>query len=449
MIARLTRLISTWKDYAAAVGTAHALIVIQAIVQVILVPIYLAGLGKETFGILVFVGSFLTIVNICLNAMRGVLIRFMALSAGRENFHEMRVYFAATRLLLFVYFSIAALILVALSIIYERLHAGAIFDQINFGLVVFLSAAHLLVQAVFNAEYFLLTALRRQAWGNVYFILGIVFFVVPVLPWLYLGGNIEGVVALQLISSIAITVIAIGYRHHRLPHIPRRTDWYRLPPITSRYLGREGRVYLKYAFLSALLQGDILLVGLLGGPNAAADFTIIWRIAEVLVLLLWRFSDSLQPEILRLEAHGQFLTIRQVYLRGLPVIVGLSLAAGLTYAFAGPFIVALWVGKGAILAPAYVYWAAGAGLFWLAIARYSTVFPLTLARLEGLVQLTLTEFVCRIGLILILFWFLNYGANLVAITAVHLFGVGWAYMALARRATAPPSDTAPGTGATP
>lgn len=430
------RLLATWKDYFAAVGTGHALIAIQALVQVVLVPVYLASIGRSSFGVLVFVGSFLTITNLCLNAMRGVLVRYMALAAGRLKFNEVRVHFAAIRILLTLYFLLAAFVLGGFSFAYAIAHTEEVSSGISFETVVFLSAVHLLVQGAFNAEYFLLLALRRQAWGNTYFILGIVFFVVPVLPWLYFGGGIEGVVALQLLSSVIITVLALAHRHRRLTDVPRRTDWYRLPAAIATYFRAEGLAFLKYAILVAALQADIVLVGLLGGPQMAADFTIIWRIAEVCVLVLWRFSDSLQPEILRLEARGEFSVIAQVYRRGLPVMAWLSLVAATTYALAGSYIVDFWVGEGTVTAPSHVYWAAGAAIFWLALARYSAVFPATLARLQGLIRIALFELLGRLALILILFGTLGYFANLLAISIVHACGIAWAYMLLARRITA-------------
>jgi O-antigen/teichoic acid export membrane protein len=397
--------------------------------------VYLSSIGKNAFGILVFVGSILAIANICLNAMRGNLIRFMALSAGRGKYNEVGVHFCAVRILLLAYFLISALILIVLSAAQYAEHSNDTFENINFTLVVALSALHLLVQAVFNAEYFLLSALHRQALGNFYFTLGFILFFLLVTPWLYLGGGVEGVVTLQLMSSVIITTLAIHSRHAKLTRIPRRTDWYRLPEAARRYLGADGQVFLKYAIIVAILQGDILLVALLGGPQAAADFAIIWRIAEVVLLLLWRFADSLQPDILRLEAQQNFIAIRQIYLRGMPVILCLSLLAGLAYAVAGPYVVELWVGSAVVSEPGYAFWAIGGAIFWLGIARYSTIFPSSLARLKGLLRITLVELICRLTLVAALFGSMGYLANPVAINLVHMLGVGWAYMAVTRRIT--------------
>ncbi|MFQ5432817.1 MAG: lipopolysaccharide biosynthesis protein [Nitrospinota bacterium] len=438
MTARLLNIFSNWKHYFAAVGTGHALLGLQAVVQIMLVPAYLGTIGKSAFGILALITAFSATCNISINALQGIMVRNLALNAALEDFVSTKKYFLATRVFLFVYFTLASIILASLAYTFHIFHSFNIPSQIDLKIVIAFAALNLLAQGILSAEYYMLSSIRQQALGHLYYIFSVLLFAALVLPWLHSGGNLEGVVAAQFFSTTMAALLAAIRRRKRLLRLSAPLALRDVIGTAGNFLRRDGRRYLAYGLVLAMLQADVILVGFLGGPDAAAEFTIVWKIAEVILLALWRFSDSLQPEILIMEAHGQYSAIRQTYVRGFPVMVVIALTVGVTYALASPAIVNLWVGRSAVSGPPYVFWAAGAGIFWLGIARHSTVFPFTLARLERLTRIALVELTLRGAIAISLFTTLGYAANLIAINVTHGLGVAWAYMVLTRRVTQVP-----------
>ncbi|MFT5540000.1 MAG: O-antigen/teichoic acid export membrane protein [Alphaproteobacteria bacterium] len=437
MIMRFLKHLAEWKPYLWAVGTGHMFIAAQALTQLLLVPIYLATIGKTTFGIIVLITSFWGICHIGVNAMQSIFIRRMALSAGREDVVTLNLYFAATRVFLLVCYTLAASIMVALAYVYHAQHASEIDGLFSPGVVIAFAGLTLVANAFLSAEYYFLSAIRKQGHGHLFYIFGIAVFFLLVLPWLFFGGGIEGVIIAQFLST-AIAAMAAGATRRAQPKDPSECiSWRDTLGAAREFAGQQGQSYLRYGLVVALLQGDILLVGILGGPVAAAEFTIIWKIAEVIILALSRISDSLQPEILQLEARGEMVAIRRIHARGLPIIIATAGLAGIAYGLTGPYIVALWIGAQTIAFPSHAFWAGGGAIFWLSIARFSAVFPHALARLDGLFRIAVCELASRVLVVIFLFSSFGYTANLVAVSTVHFLGIAWGYIIFARKNMTP------------
>ena len=72
-------------------------------------------------------------------------------------------------------------------------------------------------------------------------------------------------------------------------------------PDLKRFIGKQGLYYFIFATLLLLLQLDVIIIGIIAGPTMAAKFVILWKIPEVLGLVLGKIPSSLEPKIIHID----------------------------------------------------------------------------------------------------------------------------------------------------
>ena len=60
-------------------------------------------------------------------------------------------------------------------------------------------------------------------------------------------------------------------------------------PDLKRFIGKQGIYYFIFSTLLLLLQLDVIIIGIIAGPTMAGKFVILWKIPEVLGLVLGKF----------------------------------------------------------------------------------------------------------------------------------------------------------------
>jgi len=166
----------------------------------------------------------------------------------------------------------------------------------------------------------------------------------------------------------------------------------------------------------------------------AADFVLIWKIPEILVLLLARIPEGFLPYLIEREIHGDGGSVHRAYDQLVWGVRVVALALGAAYVFAGAGVIRLWVGPDFAPASSWAFVAAGGGLMWLAWARVQMVFAYGLAQLHLVNRLLLTEVVAKIILSIVLIPYLGPMAPVVAINILHAGGMAWVYSRLGRAA---------------
>jgi len=207
--------------------------------------------------------------------------------------------------------------------------------------------------------------------------------------------------------------------------------------LLARFVGPLGLAYSAYGVLFIVLQTDVLIVGWLADPTVAGRYVLVWKIAEVIVLMLWRIPEHLQAEFIRMDAQNDRERLARVYRHGLVTVRLAALAAAVGYALLGPWMVRLWVGAEHAPADRAGFALAGAAIFWLASARMPAVFAYALMRLKPLLRVAAMEVAGKLALIVVLFPYVGYLAPLIAINAVHVGGIAFAYARLGRSSLNP------------
>lgn len=423
-------MISRKRSFLYALMTGYGHMGSSILVQLLLVPLYLSTLGTEAFGVLMMFLSFFNFANMGIAWMSAGALRLLGEAYAAEDREQL----ARTYRLSHAIYVCYALIIGAAMAMGVALYGAEIFELSDLSL-----AADLPVLALLAAAYFVLMydaamvrmpliAATQQATSNMLQIVSTVLFAATAVVLLLTGyGLVEVFIALvasQAFASVAGRVV-LARRHLFTPcglHWNAQTK-----ALFKRLLGRQGAGFFAYGMVSIALQGDIFIIGLIGGAEMAAVYTLIWKIAEVAATLISRIPESLSPYLISLDAKKEYATLKRLLPRGYAAIAVLGLAGGVIYATCGQWMVEMWVGEAAAPGDEKAYWLAGGMLFWITLTRLPITLALATVRLRLLLITASAELIAKWVIVLMVFEQYGYISLLIAGNATHAFGVAFAY----------------------
>ena len=182
-----------------------------------------------------------------------------------------------------------------------------------------------------------------------------------------------------------------------------------------------------------MLLSVAMLVSWLGGAKAAAEFYLVWKIAEVLVVLLGKIPESMAPYFVHMDVRSEHTELKRITRLGYGGVGAASLFTGIIYALLGPHLVALWVGDVHAPSNPLSYVLAGGAIFWLGISRLPVVLASARVALRQLNWTGGIELLGKLAITLLLFPHLGYVAVLLGINLVHGLGVSLLYFRLIRQ----------------
>jgi O-antigen/teichoic acid export membrane protein len=415
------------RDYRIALLTGYGLTAFTIIIQLVLVPLYLAHLGKERFGILVMILAANNYAAIGITWLSGSMARILAERAAvgdRVGFAEAYAY---SKL---VYVAYALIALAGFWVLAPWLLSDALADP-EIRAAILVSSIFFLLSYEYNTDRQALNARHLQARGNLNEFAGQLVFAASVGIGLVMDMGLPGVVAGQ-VAGVLCTRILVWLQWRRDDYALR---WKRrihgIRALSQRVGGRVGRDYIVYGIMLLTLQADALIVGWLAGPGVAADYYLLWRIPEVCILLLLRIPSAYAPHIIAMDARREHEALWDGYKRGLFFMLGLASAAALVYGIAGNWIVRLWVGHDA---PAgfWPYAIAAVAMFFTAVSRWPSEFAFAMMNTKRLVRVAALETVAKLVLLGLFYGTLGYIAPLVAICLAHALGVFYLYLWLGK-----------------
>jgi O-antigen/teichoic acid export membrane protein len=404
-------------EYPLSLLTSYLAIGAGIVSQIILVPMYLATLGAEGFGVLVLILGLINYAVIGIGWLVGGLQRIFGETFGTKD-HAGFVHALDVGKIIFVaYAAVAALAGIGILLALDR-------SQIPLAAAVV--AGFFLVASYETAvERLALTAAGRLAASNMLQFMQVAAYSVSVLLVLRAGGGLLGVFACQLgsvlVARFLVPLCWQGMRPHAQHAVPS------LRPLLARLTGRMGGGYFVAGALLISSQSDVLVVGWLGGAEAAARFVLLWKIAEVGVQALWRIPETLAPILVRLDAVGDLATIRRQYGRVGKLLLAMAIPGGLAYALLGPWITTLWLGAEHAPQDPLGFALAGAGIVWVGLARLPSILSYALARLRIWNSLAFIEVAARLGLTVVIYPRFGYLSPLIALNVVHICGIAVAY----------------------
>jgi O-antigen/teichoic acid export membrane protein len=404
-------------EYPLSLLTSYLAIGAGIVAQVILVPVYLETLGAEGFGVLMLILGLVNYAVIGIGWLSGGLQRIFGEAFGTKDLAGFVHALDVGKIIFVAYAAVMALAGIGVFLGLDR-------SQVPLGATV-VAGFFLIALYETAVERLALTAAGRLAATNMLQFAQVTAYSISVLLVLRAGGGLLGVFGCQLGSVLVARVLVPACWQGMRPRAQHTVP--PLRPLLARLTGRMGGGYFIAGALAISSQSDVLVVGWLGGAEVAARFVLLWKIAEVGVLALWRIPETLAPILVRLDAVGDRATIRRQYGRVGKLLLAMTIPSGLAYALLGPWITTLWLGAEHAPQDPIGFALAGAGIVWVGLARLPSILTYALARLRIWNWLAFIEVAARLGLTVLLYPRFGYLSPLIALNVVHICGIAFAY----------------------
>ena len=390
--------------------------------QIILTPIYLNTLNDEKFGILMIFLNIITFAVFGISWFSGGLVRLL----GEYWSNKKLTKFNETLILGKYVFTSYALLTALLSLIlYYFLKQFGYLNSIEFFTVILILIYFILnYEALTERQAFVAT--NWQALGNniettktiVFFFL--VIFLLPKYKSLNVvfAALIAGVITQRVITGIYLR-FKIGF-----------SGWGKftnsMKPDLNQFISRKGLNYFYFGTLVLLLQLDVVIIGIIGGPIVAGKFVLLWKIPEVLGLILGKIPTSLEPKIIHLDSKSELSSYSKFFLNSKTFFIIICFITSIFYILAGEHLVRIWVGENAPKDD-WMYYIAGVALFFYSISRWPISFAFAQVKLRQLIKVSLIEFLFKIIFTLVLFRFFSYASPLIGMIIIHIIYVARGY----------------------
>lgn len=418
---RLSSIKSVSPGYISALISGYLLMAANIAVQFGLTPLYLKYLGEQQFGLLMIILNFINFAAIGITWMSGGLVRVVGEFWVNADLDGLRDTMTVGK---YVYTFYALLLVIGGGILLAIKAAGTSGESLT--VTMLLAGIYLIMNYEALPERQAFAGINNQAVGNYFEMLRVVFF--AFVTFLLLPELQElNVVWYALMGSVLLQRL-LTTRYWR-KHVGG-TGWRKFTPemkkLFRRLAGKQGAGYFIYGVFLLLLQADTMIIGMIGGAEAAGKFVLLWKIPEALGLLLWKVPSSIEPRVISLDASGDHNSLRAIFTTGRRWFLVLVLAVSLFYMLAGQWLAQLWVGQ---FAPEsdWMYIAGGLAFFCNTFARWPISFAYGMIRLSDLVRIAGIEVGGKICLIILLFPHLGIAAPLVASVIMHVIYVGWKY----------------------
>lgn len=420
-------------DFVGALASGFSFIALNILLQVALVPLYLHSFGKTDFGILMIILSSINFLAFGIYGLTGQVLRNLSRHAADQNDGRFAASYTRARYVFGLYSIGVALVGVTVLLSIHGLGDQSLSRSLDDSLTLtgLLAAAFFVVSIDFGIARVGLSALHHQTMANLLHTVSTAIFGMLVIPWILLGGGMAGVTGAMLIGVLVARIaIEIYIQRRKLP-ARWRSQKKLLPLAVREYGGKASLLYMLYGAIFVVSQSDTVIIGILSGPDIVADFILFWKVAEVMLLVLQRVPEHLQPAFARVSDEHE-ADADSIYRNSMFWLRIVALCAGVAYAILGPWIISLWVGEAKAPQGHLGYALAGGALFWLATARV----PMALANIRGgarqrtLVSFAASEMTLKIILMAVLVPYVGEYAPLIAINALHFLGYHYFYARL-------------------
>ncbi len=270
-----------------------------------------------------------------------------------------------------------------------------------------------------------LIAVGKQHWAYILQMGALLIYVSGAILLLMMGGDVAELMAVMALGVFIVLVWArriwAGLSFAPLRAI--RPDAAHRIQLLKQLFGRQGAGYLVYGAIVLTMQSDVLFLGWLGGAEVAADYVVMWKAAEVAVLMLWRLPEALIPDLIRADVTGDERRLSVSIQTTWRWTLGLSALGGIAYAFLGKAVVGLWLGKEAVPDSPHAFQLAGIALFILSSTHPAAIYAYATCRFRALLPVAGLEIAIKLA---VLYWsypYFGYLAPLVGLIVANVAGI--------------------------
>ncbi len=394
--------------------------------QIFLTPLYLRVLGDEQFGILMIFLNIITFAVFGITWFSGGLIRVLGEYWSGKKINKFNETLLLGKYIFTGYSVIVSIFALFLFFCFRLL--GQL-SNIEVSTIIFISIYFILTYEALPERQAFMGA-NWQALGNSIELTKIIVFATITYYLLPYYKNIDFIFFALIIGVVTQRILTGLYLRIKL----KFSGWGKIrksmKPDFSRFLGKQGIYYFTFSTIVLLLQLDVVIIGILAGPTIAGKFVLLWKIPEVLGLLLGKIPSSLEPKIIHLDAQSEMNRFKTLFLRGKILFIIICFLVSILYMYFGLYITSLWVGERAP-SESWMYFVAGLALFFFSISRWPISFAFAQIKLEQLVRLSMIEFISKLLFTLVLFKYFSYTSPLIAMIIIHVVYLARGYQKIA------------------
>lgn len=424
------------KDFYGTVVTGYGLILLNMTAQVILIPLYIKGIGSEGYGVFLLLYSFMHYVDIGVGLFSGGVLRLLGEKYAVGDSKGVRNVYTISKTVICGYGIIAMLFMMGYAFFIKGMsyfHA----DLTEAFRIVFAAMAFLFIKYDLSVEYQALVGTQRQTLSTALQMLAQFIYLLLALPYLLRGnGRVATLFLFHLAGLLTVRVIIFLYHRARRDDIQLIRFNSEMQDARKRLLGKMGYSYAIYGILIITFQADTLILGTLSdNAELLTVYAMTWKVAEAGRQILWKIPESMATYIIEQDAKGLRDEMQSQYRKIYSNIFALSVAAMLVYGVFGKIAIRIWMGDNYVDIPNIRIWLTALVLFLNGIERTPAIYAYSTVNLKRLNTVAGIEVAVKTVLTVALYGKCGVSAPLVAMIITHVFGIAYAYWDMGRKVT--------------
>lgn len=422
------------KDFYGTVLIGYGLILLNMVAQVILIPLYIKGIGSNGYGIFLLLYSFMNYVDIGVGLFSGGVLRLLGENYADGDTKGIRNAYTISKIVICGYGIVAMLLMLGYAIFVKGMQYFSM-DTAEAYKIVFSAMSFLFVKYDLSVEYQALIGTQRQTLSNLFQMLAQLIYLVLTIPYLHRGnGKVSTLFLFNLAGLLIIRVIIFIYHGIKKDDIKLIGFNNEMQGARKRLLGRMGYSYAVYGILIITFQADTLILGTLSdSAELLTIYAMTWKVAEAGRQVLWRIPESMQPYIIEQDTRGFKDEMRLQYRRIYRFVFFLSLMAMLAYGLLGKMVIKIWMRDSYVDIPTIRIWLTAIVLFLNGIERTPAIYAYSTIKLKWLNTVAGIEVMAKTILMILLFEKFGVAAPLIAMIITHICGVAYAYWDMGRK----------------
>ena len=422
------------KDFYGTVVAGYGLIILNMVAQVILIPLYIKGIGADGYGVFLLLYSFMNYVDIGVGLFSGGVLRLLGENYAVGNLKGVRNAYTISKIVICGYGIIAMFLMVG----YASLVKGMQYfssDATEAFRIVFSAMAFLFIKYDLSVEYQALVGTQKQTLSNSLQMTAQFIYLLLAIPYLMKGnGQVSTLFLFNLIGLLVVRIIIFIYHSIKKDNIKLIRFNKEMQDARKRLLGKMGYSYALYGILIITFQADMLILGTLSdNAELLTVYAMTWKVAEAGRQILWKIPESMQPYIIEQDARSLRDEMRLQYKKIYKYTCALSFAAMMGYGLLGKAAIKIWMGDSYIDIPTIRIWLTAIVLFLNGIERTPAIYAYSTVNLKRLNTVAGIEVLIKTALIVVLFEKYEVSAPLIAMIITHICGIAYAYWDMGRK----------------
>jgi len=310
-----------------------------------LTPFVLHHLGQTQYGLWILVGSVVAYGSLLDLGIWGALVKYVAEFRARgENEQTRRL--IATALWVYVLLGLAVIAASALiAPIFPVMFNVPESERATGSWLVMIMGISIGLSIPCSAQAAVLRGLQRYDLVNVIASLGILSSAIATVAVLQFGGDVLGMALVSIPITIFVQIPAIVFVRIVAPDLRFGYGRPSLKMVRS-VVGFSASLFMQQISARLQTKTDEIVIGGFLPISAVAPYAVARRLSDVAELLTDQFTKVLLPLVSQLDAESDSGRVREVYLAGSRIALGVSLPIAAVLLLLGRQLLNAWVGEG-------------------------------------------------------------------------------------------------------